>query len=40
MARSITTDKTVEVLEQLLETRGLAPDFIRSDNGPELTCPC
>ncbi len=40
VARSITADKTVEVLEQLVETHGLAPDFIRSDNGPELICPC
>ncbi len=37
VARSITADKTVEVLEELVETRGLSPDFIRSDNGPELT---
>ncbi len=41
VARSITADKTVEVREQLVETRGLAPDLIRSDNGPDthLTCP-
>ena len=37
VARSITADKTVEVLEELLETRGTAPSFIRMDNGPELT---
>ena len=37
VARSITADKTVEVLEELVETRGVAPGFIRSDNGPELT---
>ncbi len=37
VARSITADKTVEVLEDLIEARGLAPDFIRSDNGPEFT---
>ncbi len=37
MARSITADKTLEVLEQLAENRGLAPDLIRSGNGPELT---
>ncbi len=37
MARLITTDKTIEVLEQLVETRGLSLGFIRSDNGPELT---
>ncbi len=33
----VTADKTVEVLEDLIETRGLAPNFIRSDNGPEFT---
>ncbi len=37
VARSITADKTVEVLEDLIATRGLAPNFIRSDNGPEFT---
>ncbi len=37
VARSITADKTVQVLEALVETRGMAPVFIRSDNGPELT---
>lgn len=37
VARSITADRTVEVLEELVETRGEAPGFIRSDNGPELT---
>ena len=37
VARSITADKTVEVLEELLEARGTAPSFIRMDNGPELT---
>lgn len=35
--RSITADDTVGVLEALLKTRGEAPGFIRSDNGPELT---
>lgn len=35
--RSITADKTVEFLEGLLETRRVAPGFIRLDNGPELT---
>jgi putative transposase len=35
--RSITADKTVGVLEELLEIRGRSPGFIRSDNGPELT---
>lgn len=35
--RSITADMTVQVLEELLQARGVAPTFIRSDNGPELT---
>lgn len=35
--RSITADMTVQVLEELVESRGVAPAFIRSDNGPELT---
>jgi putative transposase len=35
--RSIIADKTVEVLDEALETRGEAPGFIRSDNGQELT---
>lgn len=37
VARSITADRTVEVLEELLDARGKAPSFIRMDNGPELT---
>ena len=37
VARSIAADKTVEVLEELLDTRGTASSFIRMDNGPELT---
>lgn len=37
VARSITADRTVHVLEELVESRGVAPDLIRSDNGPELT---
>ena len=37
VARSITADKRVEVLEELLETRGAAPSFIRRDKGQELT---
>lgn len=37
VARSITADETVEVLDEVLETRGQALGFIRSDNGPELT---
>lgn len=37
VARSITADQTVQVLEELVAARGKAPAFIRSDNGPELT---
>ena len=37
VARSITADKTTQVLEALVEARGMGPVFIRSDNGPELT---
>ena len=37
VARSITADRTVEVLENLVRNRGLTPAFVRSDNGPELT---
>lgn len=37
LARSITADRTVEVLEELLGAREVAPTFIRMDNGPELT---
>ncbi len=35
--RSITADDTVVVLECLVAAKGAAPDFIRMDNGPELT---
>ena len=35
--RSITADMTVQVLQELVEAQGMAPAFIRSDNGPELT---
>ena len=35
--RSITADDTVVVLEGLVAAKGAAPDFIRMDNGPELT---
>lgn len=35
--RSLTANRTVEVLEALIEIRGTAPGFIRMDNGPELT---
>jgi putative transposase len=34
--RSIDTDRTVEVLEQLVAER-VAPAFLRMDNGPEMT---
>jgi putative transposase len=35
--RRIDADATVAVLERLVRTRGRAPQFIRCDNGPELT---
>ena len=35
--RRIDADATVAVLEDIVEERGTAPEFIRSDNGPELT---
>jgi putative transposase len=35
--RSITADDTVTVLERLVARRGRASDFLRMDNGPELT---
>jgi putative transposase len=35
--RRIDADATVAVLEGLVATRGRAPQFIRCDNGPELT---
>jgi putative transposase len=36
VAYSIDADATVEVLDRLIEKRGV-PEFIRCDNGPELT---
>jgi len=36
VARSIDADRTVEVLERLVAERG-APEFLRMDNGPEMT---
>lgn len=36
VAYSIDADRTVDVLDRLVEERGV-PDFIRCDNGPELT---
>lgn len=35
--RRIDADRTVATLERLVGTRGRAPQFIRCDNGPELT---
>src|ERR1019366_6772842 len=35
--RRIDADRTVATLERLVELRGRAPEFIRCDNGPELT---
>jgi putative transposase len=35
--RSITADQTVAELEALVAARGRAPQFLRCDNGPELT---
>jgi putative transposase len=37
VARSITSDATVDVLEAIVATRGTAPEFLRMDNGTELT---
>jgi putative transposase len=34
---SIDADATVAVLDKIVGTRGTRPDFIRCDNGPELT---
>lgn len=36
-ARSIGADATVETLEWIVAYRGTAPEYIRCDNGPELT---
>ena len=36
-ARSITADATVDTLDQVVLERGTAPEYIRCDNGPELT---
>ena len=36
-ARSITADATVDTLDQVVLDRGTAPQYIRCDNGPELT---
>jgi putative transposase len=37
VARSITADATVDTLDQVVLNRGAAPEYIRCDNGPELT---
>ncbi|HMS86690.1 MAG TPA: DDE-type integrase/transposase/recombinase, partial [Nitrospira sp.] len=37
VARPLTADRTVHVLECLIDVRGKPPAFIRMDNGPELT---
>ena len=36
-ARSITADATVTTLDTVVADRGTAPEYIRCDNGPELT---
>ncbi len=36
-ARSIDADATVAVLERLTRARGCSPEFVRCDNGPEMT---
>lgn len=37
VCRSITADEVVAVLDRLIGARGQVPEFIRCDNGPELT---
>lgn len=37
VARSITADATVDTLDQVVLERGTTPEYIRCDNGPELT---
>lgn len=37
VGRSIDADATVEVLERIVSERGMAPSYVRMDNGPELT---
>ncbi len=36
-ARSINADATVETLDRIVAERGTVPEYIRCDNGPELT---
>ncbi len=35
--RSISADQTVTVLEQIVTARGRTPEYLRCDNGPEMT---
>src|SRR5207247_11411241 len=37
VARSIDADTVVAVLERLVAERGVAPELLRMDNGPEMT---
>lgn len=37
VARRIDADTTVETLEDVVAERGAAPEYLRVDNGPELT---
>ena len=37
VARSIDADHTVRVLDRIVAERGVAPELLRMDNGPELT---
>jgi putative transposase len=37
VARSIDADHTVRVLDQIVRERGVAPELVRMDNGPEMT---
>jgi putative transposase len=37
VARSIDADQTVRVLDQIVRERGVAPELVRMDNGPEMT---
>jgi putative transposase len=37
VARSIDSDQTVRVLDEIVRERGAGPELIRMDNGPEMT---
>ena len=37
--RRIDADKVVDVLDQIVAGRGRGPEFVRCDNGPEMTSP-